>query len=196
MAQITRIGLPTFLRGLAPMKGALSLMAGLVVCPMAAWAGPVQCTTSLEAPILPAAPAGSGVPPAPVEVTRCSPLETVPQLMERRAYTWTAPFQQGVDIAHQLSGIFGISLAGASGERIMGFGFPDQTLIWDASAISNTTAALMDQQVHPMPQRTQDLASVFTTSLAADGLAAPGGSQSRSARIPGSAYARNVRGLW
>lgn len=118
------------------------------------------------------------VPPSPVEVTRCVPVETVPQLMERRAYTWTAPFAPGVDLLHQATSILGIAMGGLDGKRVMGFGFPDQTLVWDGTAIHNTAYALLDLQSRPMPMRTPDLVSVFNTSLGSGGrLAQPANPQ-------------------
>ena len=53
-------------------------------------AGPLVCTTSVEAP-----PPGSGS--APVEVTVCHPTETTSELVNRRFYTWTSPMARGVD---------------------------------------------------------------------------------------------------
>ena len=49
----------------------------------------------------------------------------------------------------------------------MGFGFPDQTLIWDGSALQNTTGALLEEQSPPLQMRTQDISSGFNGSLAA-----------------------------
>ena len=49
----------------------------------------------------------------------------------------------------------------------MGFGFPDQTLIWDGSALQNTTEALLEEQSPPLPMRTLDISSGFNGSLAA-----------------------------
>jgi hypothetical protein len=134
-------------------------------------AGPLSCTTSLEAPIMASRDATGSlvIPPSPVEVTRCVPVETVPQLIERRAYSWTAPFAPGVDLLHQATSILGIAMGGVNGGRVMGFGFPDQTLTWDATAIHNTAYALLDLQSAPMPLRTPDLVSVFSTSLSGGG---------------------------
>jgi len=109
------------------------------------------------------------IPASPVEVTRCLPVETVPELVERRAYGWTPPFAPGVDLLHQATSILGIAMGGVNGSRVMGFGFPDQTLVWDGTAIHNTTYALLDLQSNPMPQRTPDLVSVFSTSLGSGG---------------------------
>ena len=50
-------------------------------------AGPLVCTTSVEAPM----PGGGG---APVEVTVCHPTETTSELINRRLYHWTSPMAQ------------------------------------------------------------------------------------------------------
>ena len=123
-------------------------------------AGPLVCTTSVEAP-----PPGSGS--APVEVTVCHPTETTSELVNRRFYTWTSPMARGVDPLHQLTDVLGIAVGGIEGNRFMGFGFPDQTLIWDASALQNTTGALLEEQSPPLLMRTLDISSGFNGSLAA-----------------------------
>ena len=125
-------------------------------------AGPVVCTTSLEAPE-PTAPNLS-----PVEVTRCGVVERTSELIERRFFTWTAPYERGVDLVHQFTDLLGLAVAGDNGTRLMGFGFPDQTVIWDAAAVGATTRALIEEQSPAMPLRTRDLASGFGSSLAAE----------------------------
>ncbi len=148
------------------------LALGLVsVAASPATAGPLACTTSLEAPIMAVRDASGSlaIPASPVEVTRCVPVESVPQLVDRRAYGWTAPFAPGVDLLHQVTSVLGIAMGGLDGRRVMGFGFPDQTLIWDGTAIHNTAYALLDLQSNPMPLRTPDLVSVFSTSLGSGG---------------------------
>ena len=125
-------------------------------------AGPVVCTTSLEAPE-PTAPNLS-----PVEVTRCGVVERTSELIERRFFTWTAPYERGVDLVHQFTDLLGLAVAGDNGTRLMGFGFPDQTVIWDATAVGATTRALIEEQSPAMPLRTRDLASGFGSSLAAE----------------------------
>ena len=89
-------------------------------------------------------------------------------MVERRFYTWTAPFARGVDVVHQITDLLGIAVAGPEGNRLMGFGFPDQTIIWDGSALENTTNALIEEQSNPMPWRTVDISSGFDSSLASD----------------------------
>lgn len=196
MAQIIRTGIPVSRRVLAPLTGALGLLTASLLSPLNGWAGPVQCTTSLEAPILPTPSTRAGLPPAPVEVTRCAPVVTVPELVDRRSYTYSPPFQEGVNISHQIQGALGVSLARDGSGKILAFGFPEQLLIWDASAMSNTTAALMDDQVNAMPTRTHDLTSAYNSSLAFDGLAASNASARRSTIPTSSLYSNNVRGLW
>ena len=69
---------------------------------------------------------------------------------------------RGVDPLHQLTDFLGIAVGGIEGNRVMGFGFPDQTLIWDGSALQNTTGALLEEQSPPLPMRTMDISSGFT----------------------------------
>ena len=107
---------------------------------------------------------------APVEVTVCHPTETISELVNRRFYNWTSPMARGVDLLHQLTDVLGIAVGGIEGNRVMGFGFPDQTLIWDGSALQNTTGALMEEQspllpMLPMlPMRTMESQAVSTAA--------------------------------
>ena len=133
----------------------LFLVAGPAVL-----AGPLVCSTSVEAP-------SPGSCSAPVEVTVCHPTETTSELINRRHYTWTSPMARGVDPLHQLTDVLGIAVGGIEGNRCMGFGFPDQKLIWDGSALQNTTEALLEEQSPPLAMRTLDISSGFNGSLAA-----------------------------
>ena len=123
-----------------------------------------MCTTTLEAPEL------SSAATEPVEVTTCAPVETTSELVERRLYRWTAPYERGVDLLHQITDLFGIAVAGEGGTQLMGLGFPDQTIIWDAAATSSTTRALLEEQGPALPLRTQDLTNGFDSSLALESL--------------------------
>ncbi|MEB3307465.1 MAG: Occludin/ELL family protein [Cyanobacteriota bacterium] len=130
-----------------------------------AMAGPVFCTTTVEAPA--SLPSGRGSPrlaPA-VEITRCQGSQTVHELLQERFYSHTAPFEAGIGISHQITDLLGIARGGINGRAWMGFGFPDQTIVRDATAVQNTVQVLMEQQSDPMPWRTADLADVFTGSL-------------------------------
>ena len=162
----------------------VSLLAAAMV-PAQAMARPVVCTTSLEAPIASSAEAS----PVPVEITRCGPVERTDAMVERRFYTWTSSFAGGVDVLHQVTDLLGIAVAGPEGNRFMGFGFPDQTVIWDATAIENTTNALLEEQSNPMPWRTVDIASGFDGSLASDPVVMVDVSSMETMGTP-------VRGLW
>ena len=132
-----------------------------------------MCTTTLEAPEL------SSAATEPVEVTTCAPVETTSELVERRFYTWTAPFERGVDLVHQITDLFGIAVAGEGGTQVMGLGFPDQTIIWDAAATSSTTRALLEEQSPALPLRTQDLANGFDSSLALESIGSEKTQQSK-----------------
>jgi len=144
----------------APVLGLLLAGAGLIAAlahATPALAGPVVCTTTLEAPVANA---------APVEMTRCGRVQTVPELVTRRFYSYTAPFERGVSLTNQITDLFGIAMGGGDGSRVMGLGFPDQTIVWDGLAVQNTTAVLMETQSSPLPLRTGDISPCFTTSLA------------------------------
>jgi hypothetical protein len=122
----------------------------------AAWSGPVVCTTTLEAPpMIAAGKPGAGAadaselnPAGPLEVTRCVAVETTSQLVRRRFNTYSAPFAQGISITNQITDLLGIAMGGDDGTRVMGFGFPDQTIVWDATALENTYRVLLEQSRH------------------------------------------------
>ena len=158
------------------------LLAAVVAPAVPALAGPVVCSTTLEAP------QGAA---APVEVTRCGPVVTTPELVERRFYGWTSPYARGIDTTHQITDLLGIAMGGGDGTKVMGLGFPDQTIVWDGSAVENTYQVLLDKQSNPMPWRTADLNNGFCQGL-------PQGSCGVSSEPvawprPGSQV---VRGLW
>ena len=117
--------------------------------------------------------AGGGAPAEPVEVTRCGPVQSTAALMEERFYSWTAPYASGVDLLHQVTDLAGIAVAGPQGNRFMGFGFPDQTIIWDGLAVENTYRMLLEDQSDPIPWRTVDIPNGFSGSLA-DDVSSPG----------------------
>ncbi|MFZ9149234.1 Occludin/ELL family protein [Vulcanococcus sp.] len=140
----------------------------------AAQAGPVVCTTSLEAP-----PEGT----VPVEVSRCGPVTTTQELMVRRFYSYSSPYARGIDVTHQITDILGIAMGGGDGTKVMGLGFPDQTIVWDGSAVENTYQVLLEQQSHPLPWRTADVSNGFCAGLSRGGCGT-------------SAPAAPIRGLW
>lgn len=187
------------LAGATALTTLISLAAASALLPARpASAGPVLCTTSLEAPIIGTRDVNGAVsvPLSPVEVTRCGIVQTAPELLERRAFSWTSPFARGVDMTHQVTDLFGIAMGGGDGTKVMGFGFGDQTLIWDGSAIENTSRVMLDDQSNPMPLRTSDLVGVYGSNLG--GVAMP---QTPQATIDSGAYrsatsGRSVRGMW
>jgi hypothetical protein len=149
----------------------LAMVAGvqaLIPEPAAAQTGPVLCTTTLEAPLVKPGQSMSDRS-GPREVTRCGVVGTVPDLVQKRFYTYRAPFARGVDITHQITDFFGLAMGGGNGTRLMGLGFPDQAIIWDSVAIENTNRFLLDQQVNLVPRRTADQPSPFTTSVRSEG---------------------------
>ena len=177
---------------LAAILPAAALLAVLAPA-AAAEAGPVVCTTTLEAP------SASG---EPVTLTRCGPVQTVPELVNRRFYSYRAPFERGVDITHQITDLFGIAMGGGDGTKVMGFGFPDQAIVFDGLALQNTTAVLLEAQSNPQPLRTADLSSCLSTSLAGSSCGAGRRYERLSAQEGASgldastAWGSTVRGLW
>jgi hypothetical protein len=172
--------LPALLASLLPALGLPILAAAPVQ------AGPVVCSTTLEAL------RGS----SPVEVTRCGAVVTTPELVERRFYSYTAPFARGVAIPNQISDLLGLAIPGRDGGRIVGFGFPDQTIIWDGTAIGNTTRVLLEEQGSPTPWRTADVSNGFCNGLPQGGCgAAPAPAPAAAPVYPVSSYTP-VRGLW
>jgi hypothetical protein len=163
----------------------LALLPLGAVLATAARANTLVCTNTLEAPSG-LAQVAAAEPAAPVEVSRCAPVQTTDALVVNRFYTWTAPFARGTDL-------LGIAMAGPEGNRLMGLGFPDQTIIWDGSALQNTYKVLLEQQSAPIPWRTVDISSGIRGSLAAE-QAQPG--ESLEVLIPVEASAQPVRGLW
>ena len=170
-----------------------ALLAALPVA-----AGPVLCTTSLEAPIVGSreVAGASSLSQAPVEVTRCGVVQTPPELLMRRAYSWTAPFARGVDMTHQVTDLLGIAMGGGDGTKVMGFGFGDQTLIWDGSAIENTARVLLGDQSNPMPLRTTDLIGVYDSSLGGTVVPQTGNPSQDIGADRSASVHRSVRGLW
>jgi hypothetical protein len=111
--------------------------------------------------------------------------------MEKRFFSYTAPFARGVSLTNQVTDLLGIAMGGGDGTKVMGFGFPDQTIVWDGTAVENTYQVLLEQQSDPMPWRTADVTNGYSGSL---GSAA--GSQQRIWQDGGASYGAPVRGLW
>jgi len=182
-------------RALGSWLLAVSVAAsGSLLAAAAAQAGPVVCTTSIEAPdmgpLRPYGPYGAG----PVEVTRCGPVVTVPEVMRASYFSYRAPFARGVDITHQITDALGIAMGGIEGNRVMGFGFPDQAIVWDGSAVETTYRYLIQTQHDPTPIRTADQSTPFATSVVGGAVGGPAADGAPRYPLPG--YPSNVRGLW
>jgi hypothetical protein len=168
------------------------------------WAGPVVCTTTLEPPLLGGGRSGAGasagelgLASGPVEVTRCGQVQTPPALMEKRFYSFRAPYAPGVSLTNQITDLFGIALGGVDGTRVMGLGFPDQAIVWDGTAVENTYRVLLEQQSGPMPWRTVDVPNGYSGSLGSAGPTQLGKTQPGGGwQDGGASYRTPVRGLW
>ena len=188
------------------------LLAGALLVHLlgeSAWAGPVVCTTTLEPPLLSGSRSGVGasagelgVASGPVEVTRCGQVQTPPALMEKRFYSFRAPYAPGVSLTNQITDLFGIALGGVDGTRVMGLGFPDQAIVWDGTAVENTYRVLLEQQSGPMPWRTVDVPNGYSGSLGSAGPTQPASIQPGKTQPGGgwqdggASYRTPVRGLW
>ena len=159
MHHVSRLALVLPLAGV-PVLGVLS---GALLAD-AALAGPVLCNTTFEAP--------AQARGAPREVSRCGAVQTLPELVERRFFTYTAPYAEGVSIRGQLRELFGIATGSINrGDAIRAFGFTDQTIVWDGTALQNTAGVLLEAQGDLLPWRTADLSNGFNGSLASPGRA-------------------------
>ena len=74
------------------------------------------------------------------------------------------PMARAVDPLHPLTDFPGIAVGDIEGNRFMGFGFPDQTLIWDGFALQNTTGPMLEEQSPPLPMRTLESLAVSTAA--------------------------------
>ena len=196
----------------ATRLSATLLLAGALLVHLlseSAWAGPVVCTTTLEPPLLSGARSGVGasagelgVASGPVEVTRCGQVQTPPALMDKRFYSFRAPYAPGVSLTNQITDLFGIALGGVDGTRVMGLGFPDQAIVWDGTAVENTYRVLLEQQSGPMPWRTVDVPNGYSGSLGSAGPTQPASIQPGKTQPGGgwqdggASYRTPVRGLW
>ncbi|MDA1245747.1 MAG: hypothetical protein O2787_00420 [Cyanobacteria bacterium] len=104
--------------------------------------------------------------------------------MEQRFYSYTATFAQGVSLTNQITELFGIAMGGGDGTRVTGFGFPDQTIIWDGMAVGNTHQVLLQQQNASMPWRTADVSNGYSGSLGSSGA------------VTHSSYSPLEQGVW
>ena len=76
-------------------------------------------------------------------------LPSVPEVMRASYFSYRVPFARGVDMTHQITDLLGIAMGGGEGNRVMGFGFPDQAIVWDGSAVENTYRYLIQTQHAP-----------------------------------------------
>ena len=148
-----------------------ALFAALLPC-QSLQAETVICTTNVEASL---APRPGGGLAQPQEVTRCGQVQSSAELLEQQFYAYTAPYARGVAVTHQLTDLIGLSMGGGDGTRLMGLGFPEQTILWDGEAVEATTKALLQRQSTPISWRTADLPNGYgpAASSAAAGSGAP-----------------------
>jgi len=71
----------------------------------------------------------------------------------------------GVSIPYALSDMLGLSLEGDQGTLIKAFGFPEQKIDWDGTALSNTYKTFLSKQTRSMPIRTEPIGNGFCDEL-------------------------------
>ena len=90
-------------------------------------------------------------------------------------------------------------MGGSDGSKLMGFGFPDQAIVWDGAAINNLYNRMLDAQSSPMPVRSPDLGNPFRSSMVMAPYA-PRPLDPQPEALTGSASRPSsggtVRGLW
>ena len=119
----------------------------MAACQGHGWADPLPCRAT-------AARAGPFRPGRrPLHVNR--------HHRQASASSWTAPHGPGINALHQLTDLLGVSLAGIDGDRWMGFGFADQTLVWDGLVIEHRYRRLLEAQSSPVPLRVADQANPY-----------------------------------
>jgi hypothetical protein len=165
-----------------PLATLLPLGIAALAAPVQA--GPVLCTTTLEAP------SPEAIATGPVEVTRCGIVRSAPEVMEDRYYTYSPPFAHGVNLFHQITDTLGLAFGGRNGGRFVGFGYPEQKIIWDGTAVENTYGVMVTGQSSPMPLRTSDITSGYGSSL---GSAA---ADTYVQQPPATSWTPPIRGLW
>jgi hypothetical protein len=175
------------------LAAALLLTLSSPVLASAAAAAPMLCTTTLEAAV--EALDGSVQTGSPlVEVTRCGAVTTQPEVIRNRFYSYSSPYARSIDLTHQLTNLFGIAMGGGDGTKVMGFGYIDQTMTWDGSAVENTANVMLQDQYDLMLLRTGDLPSVYGGSLGDQPL--PSTTTYTPAPASPDSWLPVVRGLW
>ena len=133
----------------------LVAMGALINSSSGVIAGPLVCTTTFSGN-------NSG---AQVE-NICNRVETTYERLEKELYTWRPPYNSGVGIFQSMNEDGGIAYGGINGTNLVGFGFPEQTIIWDAGILQKNIQELLENQTEALPLRTADLPNAFESSLA------------------------------
>lgn len=133
----------------------LFALGGLINNYSGAIAEPLVCTTIFSED-------NSG---AQVQNT-CKRIETTYERLEKDLYTWRAPYNSGVGIFQSMNEDVGFAYGGINGTNFAGFGFPEQTILWDAGILQKNVQELLENQTELIPLRTADLPNAFESSLA------------------------------
>ena len=122
----------------------------------AASAAPLVCTTTHHS-------TNGG---AALETSVCKSIETQDDRLGEEIYTWRAPYSSGIGLFQGIAEDLGLAFGGINGTQFVGFGYPDQTIVWDGGILQKSVQELLELQAEPLPLRTADLPNAFESSLA------------------------------
>ena len=100
-----------------------------------------------------------------LESSICRQIETQDEHIEEEIYTWRAPYSSGIKVLPGIAENLGLALGGINGNNLVGIGYPEQAIVWDAEILQNRVQALLELQTESVPLRTADLPSGFEGSL-------------------------------
>jgi hypothetical protein len=86
-------------------------------------------------------------------------------------------------------------MVGTVGILLIGFGFTDQTIFWEVSALENTYRVLLVEQSEPLPWLTADVNNGLCTGLDRGSCNAAVDPPAEPVRWPQPA-SQVIRGLW
>ena len=131
-------------------------LGALLHSPSFTAAGPLVCTTTFT----------ENSNGDLLENSICRRVETTYERLEKELYTWRPPYNSGVGIFQSITEDGGIAFGGINGTNLVGFGFPEQTILWDAGILQKNIQELLENQTEILPLRTVDLPNPFNSSLA------------------------------
>ena len=122
----------------------------------AADAAPLVCTTTYNS-------TGDGTA---LETSVCKSIESQNERLDEEIYTWRAPYSSGIGLFQGIAEDLGLAFGGINGTHFVGFGYPENTIVWDGGILQKSVQELLELQAEPLSLRTADLPNAFESSLA------------------------------